>query len=77
VLFRSAIGVKRTRLLADFWPHGAVAQQYGVFFEQFGFSMRSVFIVGEDGKVTFKKVYPTKQVPDIDEILEALEEDTA
>ena len=72
-----AIGVKETALLADFWPHGAVAQQYGVFFHEFGFSMRAVFIVGEDGKVTFKKVYPTKQVPDIEEILEALEEDSA
>ena len=72
-----AIGVKETLLLADFWPHGAVAQLYGVFFHEFGFSMRSVFIVGEDGKITFKKVYPTKQVPDIEEILEALEEDSA
>ena len=72
-----SMGVKETALLADFWPHGAVAQMYGVFFQEFGFSMRSVFIVGEDGKITFKKVYPTKQVPDIEEILEALEEDSA
>ena len=46
-----AIGVKETALLADFWPHGAVAQQYGVFFHEFGFSMRSVFIVDKDGKI--------------------------
>ena len=68
-----SMGVKETALLADFWPHGAVAQMYGVFFQEFGFSMRSVLIVSAEGKITFKKVYPTKQVPDIEEILKAVE----
>lgn len=68
-----AIGVTETGLLADFWPHGAVAQAYGVFFHEFGFSMRAAFIVDENGRVAWKKVYPTKQVPDIEEILKALE----
>jgi peroxiredoxin len=72
-----AIGVTETALLADFWPHGGVASLYGVFFDDFGFSMRAVFIVNEQGVVTFKKVYPTKQVPDVLEILENLEEDSA
>ena len=72
-----AIGVTETALLADFWPHGGVASLYGVFFDQFGFSQRAVFIVDEEGVVTFKKIYPTKQVPDILEILENLEEDSA
>jgi peroxiredoxin len=72
-----AIGVKDTALLCDFWPHGGVAIRYGVFFDDFGFSKRAVFIVDEEGVVTFKKVYPTKQVPDIMEILENLEEDSA
>ncbi len=72
-----SMGVTNTALLADFWPHGGVAIQYGVFFDDFGFSKRSVFIVDEEGIVTFKKVYPTKQVPDILEILENLEEDSA
>jgi peroxiredoxin len=72
-----AIGVSETVLLADFWPHGGVAIRYGVFFDEFGFSKRAVFIVDEKGLVTFKKVYPTKQAPDILEILENLEEDSA
>ncbi len=69
-----AIGVKETRLLADFWPHGGVAQAYGIFREKNGFSERAVFIVDEEGKVRFKKIYPIKEVPDIKEILKALEE---
>ena len=28
-------------LLADFWPHGAVAKEYGVFLEEKGFSNRA------------------------------------
>jgi peroxiredoxin len=72
-----AIGVKDTALLCDFWPHGGVAIRYGVFFDEFGFSKRAVFIVDEAGLVTFKKVYATKQVPDILEILENLKEASA
>ena len=44
-----AIGVKDTSLLADFWPHGGVAQAYGIFREKNGFSERAVFIVDREG----------------------------
>lgn len=67
-----AIGVKATRLLADFWPHGGVARAYGVFREQSGFSERAVFLVNGEGVVAWAKVYPIKGRPDIDEILRAL-----
>jgi peroxiredoxin len=67
------MGVQETSLLADFWPHGGVALDYGIFREKNGFSERAVFIVGEDGVVQFKKVYPIREVPDIEEILKALE----
>lgn len=73
----ASMGVTETPLLSDFWPHGKVAQDYGVFFDEFGFSRRAVFIVSEEGRITWRKVYPTKQLPDIEEILENLEEDTA
>ncbi len=38
-------------LLADFWPHGGVARQYGVFIEETGFANRATFVIGQDGKV--------------------------
>ena len=69
-----AIGIKETPLLADFWPHGGVAQAYGIFREKNGFSERTVFIVDKEGVVRFKKIYPIKEVPDIEEILKALED---
>lgn len=39
----------RFPLLSDFWPHGAVAQQYGVFWDHVGISNRALFFVDPDG----------------------------
>ncbi len=36
-------------LLADFWPHGAVAKEYGVFLEHKGFANRATFVIDRDG----------------------------
>lgn len=69
-----AIGVKRTRLLSDFWPHGAAASALGLFREDDGFSERASVIVDASGTVRFVKVYPIGDVPDVNELLEALKE---
>ena len=36
-------------LLSDFWPHGAVAQAYGVFDEARGAAVRGTFIIDKEG----------------------------
>lgn len=36
-------------LLADFWPHGAVAKEYGVFLEAKGFANRASFLIDTAG----------------------------
>jgi len=41
------------RMLADFWPHGQVAQAYGVFNDTAGFADRGTFLIGRDGVVRF------------------------
>lgn len=38
-------------LLSDFWPHGGVAQQYGVFVEATGIANRATFVIGKDGNI--------------------------
>ena len=43
-------------LLADFWPHGAVAQAYGVFNEVAGFANRGTFLIDADGVVRFAEM---------------------
>jgi len=63
------IGVVVTPLLADFWPHGAVARAYGVFREQNGFSERASVVVGRDGRIAFARIHPVHEVPVIDEVL--------
>ncbi len=67
------LGIKNTRLLSDFWPHGETAQLYGIFREKEGFSERANIIVDETGKIVFVKVYPVAQLPDIEEIIKILE----
>jgi peroxiredoxin (alkyl hydroperoxide reductase subunit C) len=42
-------------LLADFWPHGAVAEAYGVFNTVAGVSNRGTFLVDVDGVVRFSE----------------------
>ncbi|MET9232668.1 peroxiredoxin [Lentzea sp. NPDC003310] len=43
-------------LLSDFWPHGAVAQAYGVFNESSGMAVRGTFLVDVDGVVRYAEV---------------------
>ncbi len=65
-----SLGIKSFPLLSDFWPHGEVSKSYGVFDEERGFAKRAIFVVDKEGFVCFSKVYPTKEEPDIEEILE-------
>ena len=43
-------------LLADFWPHGAVAESYGVFNSQVGVANRGTFLIDQDGVIRFSEV---------------------
>ena len=38
-------------VLSDFWPHGAVAQEYGVFNEALGCANRATFVIDKAGTV--------------------------
>jgi peroxiredoxin len=38
-------------LLSDFWPHGAVAQAYGVFNDTLGAAERGTFVIDRGGVV--------------------------
>jgi peroxiredoxin len=48
-------------LVADFWPHGAVARAYGVFNEERGTADRGTFLVDKEGVVRFAEVNPAGQ----------------
>jgi len=67
------LAIQKTPLLCDFWPHGTVAQKYGLFRDENGFSERANVIVDDKQKVIFVKIYPVHSVPDIKEILAFLQ----
>lgn len=43
-------------LLSDFWPHGKVAQDYGVFNDTTGFANRGTFVVDREGIIRFAEM---------------------
>jgi peroxiredoxin len=70
----ASLKIKETRLLCDFWPHGKAAKALGLFRQVEGSSERANIILDETGRVIFIKVYPIREVPDIEEILSFLKE---
>jgi peroxiredoxin len=66
------IGVKKVPLLSDFWPHGEVAKLFDIFRDKNGFSERANIIVDENGKIVLFKTYPLSELPDVNEIIEAI-----
>jgi peroxiredoxin len=65
--------ITRTPLLCDFWPHGKVALDYGLFREANGFSERANVLIDTNMAIAFVKVYPVHSVPDIQEIIGFIE----
>ena len=62
-------------LCSDFWPHGEVSRKYGVLRDKgpfAGASDRVIFVVDKTGRIEFSRAYPVTQVPDVQEILNAL-----
>ena len=61
-------------LLADFWPHGAVAEKYGVFDEESGMARRGTFIIDAGGTVRYVVVNPRGQARELTEYRRVLAE---
>ena len=59
-------------VLADFWPHGAVAKAYGVFLEEAGISNRATFVINKDGDLVAKFITAPGQARSLDEYDKAL-----
>ncbi len=59
-------------VISDFWPHGEVADRYGVLRSD-GVSERAVFVIDKNGIVRLAHVADINQRPDLKIIVEALE----
>ena len=69
------IGILQIPLCADFFPHGEITQKFGILREGppvAGIPERAAFIVDKHGVITFAKIYPLDQVPDVQELLTAV-----
>ena len=58
-------------LLSDFYPHGAVADAYGVLRSE-GMSERAVFVIDRDGIVRYIDVHKINEYPEDQQILDEL-----
>jgi peroxiredoxin len=61
-------------LLSDFWPHGQVAQEYGVFDDNRGVATRGTFILDAEGVVRWKVVNAIPDARDLNEYRKVLAE---
>jgi len=59
-------------LLSDFWPHGAVAKDYGVFDEEAGVALRGSFLVDRAGILRWSVVNPIPEARDVDDYRSAI-----
>ncbi len=59
-------------VLSDFWPHGAVAERYGILRSD-GVSERAVFVIDKKGIIRYIDVHDINERPDLDTLLSVLE----
>jgi len=59
-------------LLSDFWPHGAVAEAYGVLDHRAGVARRGTFLVDRDGVVRWLVVNGIPDGRDVEDYRQAI-----
>jgi peroxiredoxin len=61
-------------LLADFWPHGDVAKEYGVFNDEKGYANRATFVIDTSGVIRASFMTAPGEARSIDEYRTGLKE---
>ncbi|MCW2812313.1 MAG: putative peroxiredoxin [Friedmanniella sp.] len=59
-------------LLTDHWPHGAIAQAYGVFDQAAGCSLRGTFVLDAEGRLRWQVVHQIGEPRALVDLLAAL-----
>ncbi len=59
-------------VLSDFWPHGAVSDQYGVLRSD-GVAERALFVIDTEGIITYAEVSDINKRPDLEKLVRELE----
>jgi len=58
-------------VVSDFWPHGAVAQQYGVLRND-GVTERALFLIDKQGKIRYVDVHDINDMPRLEDLVKEL-----
>lgn len=61
-------------LLADFWPHGEVAERYGVLDRDAGYARRATFFIDADGLLRSRVDAPLGSARSLEDYRKALRE---
>jgi len=59
-------------VLSDFWPHGAVAEKFGVLRSD-GVSERALFVIDKKGVIRYIDVHDINQRPPLEALVRELE----
>ncbi len=59
-------------VLSDFWPHGAVADKYGVLRHD-GVSERALFVIDKAGVIRYIDIHDINSMPRLEELVRALD----
>src|SRR5512146_3209126 len=59
-------------LLSDFWPHGSVAERYGVLRSADGFTERAIFVLDKEGTIRYIDIHAIDDRPDNEEVRKVL-----
>jgi len=59
-------------VLSDFWPHGAVAERYGILRTD-GVAERALFVIDKKGIIRYIDVHDINQRPSLEDLVKALE----
>jgi len=75
--WQKSIGGITYPLVSDFYPHGAIAEKFGVLRKEagapaYGATERALFIIDKEGVVRFIDVHPLGEQPDNEELFEVL-----
>jgi len=71
-VWAQVLSIGKTKLLSDFYPHGALAKDIGIFVEELGASGRANILLDEEGVIRWFKIYDIPQLPDMQEVLDAI-----
>jgi mycoredoxin-dependent peroxiredoxin len=58
-------------LLSDHWPHGAIAQAYGVFDEESGCARRGTFVLDSAGLIRWQQINQINESRELGSVLAA------